>query len=58
MDELIGLIRNAPLERLQDAGYLENELLPALGLHVDDPLLPRRLHRYGGGLCSWQAAAC
>lgn len=54
MNDLLNLIRTAPLDQLTNAAYLEDELLPALGLQVDPPLLPERLHRYEGGLRSWQ----
>lgn len=54
MRELIDLIRTTPLNDLRDVEYLEDELLPALGFNVDFPLYPERLHRYDGGLRSWQ----
>lgn len=53
-DERINLIRTASLDCLQDAEWLEYELLPTLGLNVDFPLYPERLHRFNGGLASWQ----
>lgn len=55
MNELLDLIRTAPLSALRDATYLEHELLPALGLCPDSPALyPAHLHAHFGGLASWQ----
>lgn len=53
---LVLLIRNAPLEKLKDACYLEHELLLQLGLN-DEVLheFPTYLDEYyGKGLKSWQ----
>jgi hypothetical protein len=54
--ERVELIRRAPLAALTDAGYLERELLPALGLNDESPeLFPERLSPQSGqGLRSWQ----
>lgn len=55
MNELLDLIRTAPLDRLRDVAYLEHELLPALGLAPDSPdLYPAHLHAHFGRLASWQ----
>jgi cephalosporin hydroxylase len=52
----VDLIRNASLDRLTDASYLEHELLPRLGLNDEMlHLVPRSLHPYTGqGLLHWQ----
>jgi Methyltransferase domain len=52
----IGLIHNAPFEQLSDPTYLENDLLPRLGLNGEEPeTFPRSLHPYlGFGLLHWQ----
>jgi Methyltransferase domain len=54
--ERVELIRRAPLAALTDAGYLERELLPALGLNDESPeLFPENLSPHSGqGLRSWQ----
>ena len=54
MNELIDLIRTAPIDDMRDVAYLEHRLLPALGFNVDYPLYPTHLHQYDGGLRSWQ----
>lgn len=50
------LLRQAPLEQLADAGALERELLPALGLADDVPfVMPEHLQgALGRGLRHWQ----
>ena len=52
----LDLIRTAPLERLQDAEYLETMLLPLLGLSADGPhVFPESLQQFlGRGLRHWQ----
>lgn len=57
----IGMIREAELDSLRDAAWLENELLPKLGLNDEmlhephRPILPEPLHGAAGqGLLSWQ----
>jgi hypothetical protein len=50
------LLRDADAERLLDPGYLEHDLIPALGLNDDQPQLypPELRERAGDGLRSWQ----
>jgi hypothetical protein len=52
----VELIRRAPLEQLREPAYLENELLPRLGLNGEEPeTFPASLHPYlGKGLLHWQ----
>lgn len=52
----LALLRNATLEQLRDVAFLENELLPALGLNDEGfQQIPPELHRYcGAGLRCWQ----
>jgi hypothetical protein len=52
----VQLIRDAPLDRLRDASYLEHDLLLRLGLNGEQLYtLPDFLHPYAGrGLLHWQ----
>lgn len=52
----IMLIRDAKLEKLQDAEWLEHELIPQLGLYSGDYIYaPEELRKYCGGLEIWQS---
>ena len=51
----LDLIREAQRGQLREARWIENDLLPRLGLNDEEPALyPTHLHPYMGGLLCWQ----